>query len=27
MNDAIDEITEENGFADIEVSQGEGRNG
>lgn len=27
MNDAIDEITEENGFADIEVSQGEGRDG
>lgn len=25
MNDAIDEITEENGFANIEVSQGEGR--
>lgn len=27
MNDAIDEITEDNGFADIEVSQGEGRDG
>lgn len=27
MNDAIDEITEENGFADIEISQGEGRDG
>lgn len=27
MNDTIDEITEENGFADIEVSQGEGRDG
>ena len=27
MNDAIDEITEENGFADIEVSEGEGRDG
>lgn len=27
MNNAIDEITEENGFADIEVSQGEGRDG
>ena len=27
MNDAIDEITEENGFTDIEVSQGEGRDG
>lgn len=27
MNDAIDEITQENGFADIEVSEGEGRDG
>lgn len=27
MNDAIDAITEENGFADIEVSEGEGRDG
>lgn len=27
VNSAIDEITEENGFADIEVSQGEGRDG
>lgn len=26
-NDAIDEITEENGFADIECAEGEGRNG
>ena len=25
MNDAIDEITEENGFADIEIAEGEGR--
>ena len=27
MNDAIYEITEENGFADIECAEGEGRNG
>lgn len=27
MNKAIDKITEKNGFADIEVAQGEGRNG
>ena len=27
MNDAIDEITEENGFADIEIAEGEGRDG
>lgn len=27
MNDAIDEITEENGFADIECAEGEGHNG
>ena len=27
MNDAIDDITEENGFADIECAEGEGRNG
>ena len=27
MNDAIDEVTEENGFADIEVFEGEGRDG
>ena len=27
MNDAIDSITEENGFADIDVAEGEGRNG
>lgn len=27
MNDAIDEITKENGFADIDVATGEGRNG
>ena len=27
MNDAIDEITEENGFADIDCAEGEGRNG
>jgi len=27
MNNAIDEITEENGFADKEVAEGEGRNG
>lgn len=27
MNDAIDAITEENGFADIKVSEGEGRDG
>lgn len=27
MNDAINEITEENAFADIEVAEGEGRNG
>lgn len=27
MNDAIDAITEENGFADIEVAEGEGRDG
>lgn len=26
-NEAIDNITEENGFADIEISEGEGRNG
>lgn len=26
-NNAIDEITEENGFADIECAEGEGRNG
>ena len=26
-NDAISEITENNGFADIEVAEGEGRNG
>lgn len=26
-NDAIEEITKENGFTDIEVSEGEGRNG
>ena len=26
-NDAINEITENNGFADIEVAEGEGRNG
>lgn len=27
MNNAINEITEENGFADIDVAEGEGRNG
>lgn len=27
MNDAIDKITEENGFANIECAEGEGRNG
>ncbi|MEE1301849.1 MAG: hypothetical protein UHD64_03625 [Bacteroidales bacterium] len=27
MNDAIEEITEENGFADIDCAEGEGRNG
>ena len=27
MNDAISAITEENGFSDIEVSEGEGRDG
>lgn len=27
MDDAIAEITKENGFADIEISQGEGRDG
>jgi uncharacterized phage-like protein YoqJ len=27
VNDAIDDITEENGFANIEVAEGEGRNG
>ena len=27
MNDAIDEITEENGFADIECAEGEGYDG
>ena len=27
MNDAIDEITEENGFTDIDCAEGEGRNG
>ena len=27
MNDAIEEITEENGFANIEIAEGEGRNG
>ena len=27
MNDAIDDITEENGFADIECAEGEGRDG
>lgn len=27
MDDAIAEITKENGFTDIEVAQGEGRNG
>lgn len=27
MNDAIKAITEENGFIDIEVAEGEGRNG
>lgn len=26
-NDAIESITEENGFADIDVAEGEGRNG
>lgn len=26
-NDAIENITEENGFADIDVAEGEGRNG
>lgn len=27
MNDAIDEITEENGFTDIDCAEGEGRDG
>ena len=27
MNAAINEITEENGFADIDIAEGEGRNG
>ena len=27
VNDAINEITEENGFTDIDVQEGEGRNG
>lgn len=27
INDAIEDITEENGFANIEVAEGEGRNG
>ena len=27
MNDAIGDITEENGFADIDVAEGEGRDG
>ena len=27
MNDAIEEITEANGFANIEIAEGEGRNG
>lgn len=27
INDAIDHITEDNGFADIRVAEGEGRNG
>ena len=27
MNDAIDDITKENGFIDIQVAEGEGRNG
>lgn len=27
MNEAISEITEENGFVDIEIAEGEGRNG
>ena len=27
VNDAIEDITEENGFANIEVAEGEGRNG
>ena len=27
MNDAIDEITEENGFTNIDCAEGEGRNG
>lgn len=27
MNEAIDAITEENGFADIECAEGEGRDG
>ena len=27
INDAIDEITEENGFTDIDCAEGEGRNG
>lgn len=27
VNDAIEDITEENGFANIEIAEGEGRNG
>lgn len=27
MDEAIDEITNDNGFADVEVAEGEGRNG
>lgn len=27
VDDAIEDITEENGFADIEIAEGEGRNG
>lgn len=27
VNDAIDDVTNENGFADIQVAEGEGRNG
>ena len=27
INDAIEDITEENGFANIEIAEGEGRNG
>jgi uncharacterized phage-like protein YoqJ len=27
INDAIDDITKENGFSDIEIAEGEGRNG